>query len=117
MIPSLTSCILQAASVPRNRRRDNLIFETIGRKVLLATAPEQERMEVGTARCAVPARIPAGGRNVVCGPSAVIRFRRLTLRWATGTAQRAVPTRATRLRPGGNGYLAERVISHAQSRV
>jgi hypothetical protein len=64
-----------------------------------ATAPEQDREEVGTARCAVPARVPAGGRNVVGGSSDVVRFRRLTLRSATGTAQRAVPTRGQHAAP------------------
>jgi len=48
--------------------------------------------EVGTARCAVPARVPAGGLEVVSRPSAVVWFRRLTLPSATETAQRAVPT-------------------------
>jgi len=51
-------------------------------------------MEVGTARCAVPARVSAGGPNVVSRALAVVWFRRLTLRSATGTAQRAIPTRA-----------------------
>jgi hypothetical protein len=45
------------------------------------------------ARCAVPARVSAGGPNVVSRTSDGVRFRRLTLRSATGTAQRAVPTR------------------------
>ena len=32
-------------------------------------------MEVGTARCAVPARVPAGGPNVVaCPPAVVLSF-------------------------------------------
>jgi hypothetical protein len=47
---------------------------------------------VGTARCAVPARSEAPGgmraRTRVLAP----RFHRLTLRSATGTAQRAIPT-------------------------
>jgi hypothetical protein len=40
---------------------------------------------VGMLRCGVPVR--QGGKNVVTSPF----FRRLTLRSATGTAQRAVP--------------------------
>jgi len=49
-------------------------------------------MEVGTARCAVAARVSAGGPNVVSRALAVVWFRRLTLRSAMGTAQRTVPT-------------------------
>jgi len=47
---------------------------------------------VGAARCAVPARIITGGTDVVGRPLAVVSFRRLTLRSATRTAQRTVPT-------------------------
>ena len=51
---------------------------------------------VGMARCAVPARSEAqGGTNVVRLTFLMVRFRRLTLRSATGTAQRAVPTRSS----------------------
>jgi hypothetical protein len=52
--------------------------------------------KVGMARCAVPAR--ESGRNEpevgYVGPGS---FRRLTLRSATGTAQRAIPTGLTLL--------------------
>jgi hypothetical protein len=41
---------------------------------------------VGTPRCGIPVR--QDGTNVVNAPF----FRRLTLRSATGTAQRAIPT-------------------------
>ena len=48
---------------------------------------------VGMPRGGVPARSGAeGGTNVVRLTFLVVRFRRLTLRSATGTAQRAVPT-------------------------
>ena len=48
---------------------------------------------VGMPRGGVPARSGAeGGTNFVKRMLLVIRFRRLTLRSATGTAQRAVPT-------------------------
>ena len=47
---------------------------------------------VGMARCAVPARAIAGGTKGARRPSNVIRVRRLTLRSATGTARRAIPT-------------------------
>jgi hypothetical protein len=58
---------------------------------------------VGTARCAVPARSAAkGGTNVVNRALAPIRFRRLTLRSATGTAQRAIPTMSN----GGDCFMA-----------
>ena len=69
--------------------RHNFLMYTSKQKTL---APEQARGEVGTAQRAVPARVPAGGPNGVGGSSDVVRFRRLTLRSATGTAQRAVPT-------------------------
>jgi hypothetical protein len=46
---------------------------------------------VGTARCAVPARSEAPGGTRARTRVLVSRFRRLTLRSATGTAQRANP--------------------------
>jgi hypothetical protein len=55
---------------------------------------------VGTARCAVPARSEAEGGTRVKTRVSVPRFRRLTLRSATGTAQRAIPTAdSAKLRP------------------
>ena len=57
-------------------------------------------MEVGTARCAVAARVSAGGPNVVSRALAVVWFRRLTLRSAMGTAQRTVPTWGSAPAPG-----------------
>jgi hypothetical protein len=47
---------------------------------------------VGTARCAVPARSEAEGGTRAKTRVLLIRYRRLTLRSATGTAQRAIPT-------------------------
>jgi hypothetical protein len=47
---------------------------------------------VGTARCAVPARSEAEGGTRAKTRVSASRFRRLTLRSATGTAQRAIPT-------------------------
>ena len=52
---------------------------------------ENRRCLVGTARCAVPARAERA-EQIVQGFYARQRlFRRLTLRSATGTAQRAIP--------------------------
>jgi len=44
------------------------------------------------ARCAVPARSEAEGGTHARTRVLLFRFRRLTLRSATGTAQRAIPT-------------------------
>ncbi len=46
---------------------------------------------VGLARCAGPARVVAGGTNETSVIVWDLRFRRLTLRSATGPAQRAQP--------------------------
>ena len=61
-----------------------------------ATAPEPAWLEVGTARCAVPARVPAGGPDGVNRPSAVVRFRRLTLK---ATDKVGVGTARPHIRP------------------
>jgi hypothetical protein len=47
---------------------------------------------VGTSRCDVPARVSERGMKDISGHALCTWFRRLTLRSATGTAQRAVPT-------------------------
>ena len=47
---------------------------------------------VGTARCAVTARVQRAERIVGDTGVGSDSFRRLTLRSATGTAQRAIPT-------------------------
>ena len=47
---------------------------------------------VGTVRCAVPARVQRAEQNVQAINRQPHSFRRLTLRLATGTAQRTVPT-------------------------
>jgi hypothetical protein len=50
---------------------------------------------VGISRCDVPARSAAKGgtKAASCVYFSSVRFRRLTLRPATGTVQRAVPTK------------------------
>ena len=50
------------------------------------------RAEARSGHGAVAACVPAGGTKVVSRAIPAVRFRRLTLRSATGTAQRAVPT-------------------------
>jgi hypothetical protein len=68
---------------------------------------------VGTSRCDVPARVSAGGTKVVERVRSVIRFRRLTLRSATGigAARRPYPRTVSRyartgldakIHPGGH---------------
>jgi hypothetical protein len=53
--------------------------------------PEFGAGKAGTLRRDVPARVPAGGMNDPNLSALDVRLRRLTLRSATGTAQRARP--------------------------
>jgi hypothetical protein len=64
--------------------------------------------KVGTSRCDVPARVPAGGTRRPKASALKRSFRRLALRSAMGTAQRASPYL-------GGGTVQMRPVGQTQS--
>jgi hypothetical protein len=81
-----------------NCRTPSVLFAPDGQKSLAIRAAVSIQLQVGTSRCDVPARSEAkGGTSVARRVFLSVRFRRLTLRSATGSGAARRPYQVGKL--------------------